>query len=512
MASLLLIAYFGVLALLASLGLHRLLLAGVALRERPRGANPPPPEVWPRVVVQLPLYDEAFVAERVLRAAAALAYPREALELQVLDDSTDHTRRIVDRVAAELAAAGIPITVLRRGERVGYKAGALAHGLAQSRAELVAIFDADFVPPPDFLLRTVPALLSAPDLGLVQARWGHQNRDVSWLTRAQAIFLDGHFAVEHLARDRLGHFFNFNGTAGLWRRAAIEEAGGWSSATITEDLDLSYRAQLAGWRFGYLDEVVAPAELPETWGAFRSQQARWVRGSVQTARLHVGRVLGARDVPRGARFDAALHLGQNFAYLFTAILALLLPAAVVVRDQLGWRVPGGQALASALDLGMLGAGTLAVALFYLLAAARTGAGALARVPDVLFALCVGAGMSFSNAREVLAGLRPRRAEFVRTPKRGAASAQEAARAYGPRGALPLVRLELALAAVYAAALGYAFDAGLWGAMPFLALYLVGFAAVGAGSAREQWLASRAQAEAPASGEPAGGPSTPARSG
>ncbi|MCB9652134.1 MAG: glycosyltransferase [Deltaproteobacteria bacterium] len=476
----LLATYFVVLGSLAALGLHRLWMAIVALSGRgPRPATMVSGE-HPPVLLQLPLYNEALVAERLLRAAAALEYPGR-LTIQVLDDSTDETRRVVDRVAAELAATGVDVQVVRRPDRAGYKAGALAYGLAETDHPLVAIFDADFVPEPDFLTRTVPALEADPEVGLVQARWGHLNRGSSLLTRAQAVFLDGHFAVEHQARAAVGHFFNFNGTAGVWRRAAIDAAGGWRAATITEDLDLSYRAQLAGWRFVYLDGVVTPAELPESWAAFRAQQARWVRGSVETARLLVGPVLRAR-LPFGRRVDALIHLLHNFAYLWMATLATLLPAAVVLRDRLGWRVPGGQLLLSALDLGMLATGTCAMVLFYGVAARRTGAGLLGWL-DIPFALCVGAGMSLTNAAEVLAGLRSQGSEFVRTPKRGDGASGARYRAAVRWGR---VGLELAYAAYYVAAVVYALQSGLLGALPFLIMYAVGFLAVSVGGLREQW--------------------------
>jgi hypothetical protein len=489
MAALLLGLYFLVLALLAVLGLHRLLLTAAALRA---GRSPEPAPLGPdapRLVVQLPLYNEAFVAERLLEAAARLRYPAGRLEVQVLDDSTDDTAQVVERSVARLAARGVPVSVVRRAERTGFKAGALAHGLGATDAELVAIFDADFVPAEDFLERTVPALLAAPDVGLVQARWGHLNRDVGWLTRAQAVFLDGHFGVEHRGRAALGTFFNFNGTAGVWRRRAIEEAGGWRADTITEDLDLSYRAQLAGWRFVYLDDVVAPAELPERWGAFRQQQARWVRGSVQTARLLLPRLLRSEGVPHRVRLDGALHLTQNFAYLAMAVLAALLPATVLVRERIGARAPGGTALLSGLDLTTLGAGTGAMLLFYsvaLRAARERGRGL-----DLLFALCLGAGMSLANAREVWRGLWSSDAEFLRTPKRGAAAARRAVSVYRVPANLRLAALELAFAAYHLAALLYALSLGLWGPLPFLGLYGAGFLVVSLSVLRESGIGLRA---------------------
>lgn len=478
MAETLLIAYFGTLGALAVLGLHRLALWLASIGVQPR-AVAPLSDHPPTVLVQIPLYNELFVAERVIRSVGQLRYPRERFQVQVLDDSTDETRHAVDRAAAQLREGGTRADVLRRTDRQGYKAGALAFGLSRTDAELVAVFDADFRPDPDFLERLVPMLEADRTLGLVQARWGHLNRARSWLTRAQAVFLDGHFAVEHRARARLGHFFNFNGTAGLWRRAAIEAAGGWRADTITEDLDLSYRAQLAGYRFHYAHDVVAPAELPESWTAFRSQQARWVRGSVQTARLLLRPLLRA-SLPARIRLDALVYLTSNFAYLLMAVLAVLLPAAVVVRDQLGWRVPGGQPLLTAFDLGTLGSGTLAMVLFYGAASYRVRNGPWwLRLLEVAWALCVGAGMSLANAQEVVRGLGRRPAEFVRTPKRGASDGERLKSTYLPRLRVPRAAPEIVFVGYYAVAVAYAVRWGLWGALPFLLLYMFGFLAVGA---------------------------------
>lgn len=497
MAALLLSLYFIALGSLALLGVHRLFLTWLSFRARRAVACDAANRgrllvgAEPRVVVQLPLYNEALVVERLLGAVRRLRYPADRLEIQVLDDSTDETRAIVARLADEMRAEGAKITVVRRDTRRGYKSGALARGLDASDAEVVAIFDADFVPEPDFLERVVPVLLSDPTCGMVQARWGHLNREDSLLTRAQAIFLDGHFGIEHHARSTTGRFFNFNGTAGVWRRKAILDAGGWSDDTITEDLDLSYRAQLAGWRFVYLDEVVAPGELPESWAAFRSQQARWVRGSVETTRKHLRRVLADPRLSIRVKIDAAIHLTNNFAYLWMALLALLLPLAVVVRSELGWRVPGGQAVLGVLDLSMLTAGTCAMVIFYAAASVRIeGRLRVARMRDLLFALCLGAGMSLSNAQEVVLGLRSRRSAFVRTPKRGDSTPDVAFSVYGSRSPIPLIAAELMLAAYFLGVTLYAVEYSLFGAMPFLLLYLVGFTSVATGSLTDAWRRHR----------------------
>lgn len=479
MVEVLLLAYFLALGALALLGVHRVFLTAAAVRARRAAADAPPsPEVWPPLLVQLPVYNEALVVERLLDAVGRLRYPGP-LELQVLDDSSDHTQALVARAVARLRERGLDAHHLRRSGREGYKAGALAHGLAESRAELVAIFDADFLPPEDFLERSVPALLSDPDLGMVQARWAHHNREHSWLTRAQAVFLDGHFGIEHRARAALGLYFNFNGTAGVWRRRAIEEAGGWSHDTLTEDLDLSYRAQLAGWRFAYLDALEVPAELPESWSAFRAQQFRWVRGGVEVWRKLMPQVWRTPGVTLGRRLEATVHLSSNFAYLLMALLALLLPLAVWSRDRLGWAVPGGRALLSLLDYSLLTAGTLAMLVFYA-ASVRAPYGAVRRARDILLAMSIGAGMSLGNALQVLRGLRLQPAEFVRTPKRGGLRTPGALRLYRAGVAPGIVTLELGFLAYYGWGLYHALSQALVAAVPFLALYWVGFLAVGLG--------------------------------
>jgi cellulose synthase/poly-beta-1,6-N-acetylglucosamine synthase-like glycosyltransferase len=490
-------AYGTVLSGLAVFGFYRLIYAGFALSRR---AAPEAPQTFdcPAVLVQLPIYNEAYVAERLLRACAALDYPQDRRDIQVLDDSTDATQAIVNRVVRELRLGGTRISVVRRPDRTGFKAGALAWGLEAARdAAYVAIFDADFVPPPDFLKATMPRLLANPKVGMVQARWGHLNREVSLLTRAQALFLDGHFAVEHQARLACGHFFNFNGTAGIWRRTAIDSAGGWSADTITEDLDLSYRAQLAGWRFDYVDALVAPAELPESWSAFRSQQSRWVRGSIETARKHLIGVLRCRQLSWWARLDAAVHLLNNFAYLLMLILALLLPIALVARFNMA---PVQADALVRFDLLMLGLGTMATVLFYLVAAYRVqGRLSWKHGVEVGVALCVGAGMCLSNAIQVLRGLLAGPSDFVRTPKRGTGSpysrtvdpwrdtGSSEVRVGGPyRSPTPygLVLLECLLAVYYLAGLGFVWMTGMFAAIPFLLIYLIGFGLVGGGSLGE----------------------------
>ena len=293
----------------------------------------------PRVLVQLPVCDEPAVVERLVAAAAALEWPADRLEVQLLDDSAEACAALGAAAASRARAQGVNVRHLRRHHRDGFKAGALAAGLRASEAEFVAVFDADFVPAPDFLSRTLPAF-AHENVGLVQARWGHLNREHNALTRAQAAMLDAHFLVEHAWRQGRRRFLNFNGTAGVWRRACIDAAGGWSADTLTEDLDLSYRAQLAGWRFVFLPDVVVPAELPEHMSAFRSQQHRWAKGALQTARKLLPRIARAR-LPWTTKLEAFVHLTANVTYplllLLAGLLAPLLPARARRRSRRGCR-------------------------------------------------------------------------------------------------------------------------------------------------------------------------------
>jgi hypothetical protein len=488
--------YYLALAILAAFGAHRLVLVATVLRRSHRAERlPEPPAEWPRVTVQLPLYDERYVAGRLIDAVARLAYPRDRLEVQVLDDSTDDTSLLVaDRVAA-WRARGLDIHHVRRGGRDGFKAGALAFGLERAAGELVAIFDADFVPGPDFLLRTVPHF-GDPEVGMVQARWDHLNREGSALTRAQAVLLDGHFLVEQAARAAAGCCFNFNGTAGVWRRRAIDEAGGWSQDTLTEDLDLSYRAQLAGWRFCFLADLAVPGELPADVRAFKRQQARWAKGSIQTARKLLGRLLRA-PLPARVKLEAVVHLTANASYPLMVLLALLLFPAMLLRRG----ADAGRWLA--LDLPLFLGATGAVVAFYVVSQAlagdwRRGVRALPAV------LGLGVGLAVNNARAVLEGLWADGGVFERTPKyrlEGAAGEWRSKRYRLQRGGACWV--EGALAAYLAASTAAAIELAMWWALPFLYLflqgsvYIVGVSAVDGGW-RSGWRRGRLPAP------PAGG--------
>ncbi len=465
--------YYLVLGVLALFGLHRLLLVGLYLRTRRRKAvRPPDPEVWPVVTVQLPLYNEVYVAVRLIDAVCALDYPRDRLEIQVLDDSTDETREVAAQAVTAWRERGLDVHHLRRGGRDGFKAGALAAGLAAARGSLVAVFDADFVPRPDFLRRIVP-FFADPGVGMVQGSWEHINRGYSLLTRIEAILLDGHFLIEHTARHRSGCFFNFNGTAGVWRRAAIEDAGGWQHDTLTEDLDLSYRAQLRGWRFLYLPELGVPAELPVDVNGWKSQQYRWTKGSIQTGRKLLGPIL-ASDLPARVKLEAFVHLTNNASYaLMTALSLLLFPATLARRGS-------GLTEMLAIDLPLFLAASVSVVVFYLasqwVAAGVAGAGGSRRALRYLPALMgLGIGLSLNNTRAVVSGLWCRGGTFHRTPKYRIERPGEDWKGKRYRaGGGALAALEGALALYFLGCTAYAAAQGMWVSLPFLLLFVQGY--------------------------------------
>src|SRR5262245_54572025 len=352
--------YLVVLLVLAVYGFHRSHLVHLYYKYRDR--KPKAAGAYaelPAVTVQLPLFNEMYVARRLLDAVAAIRYPRDRFQIQVLDDSTDETQEICRRKVAELQVRfpDLDVEYVHRSDRSGFKAGALDNGLRTAKGELILIFDADFLPQPDVLERTVDHFVD-PKVAVVQCRWEHLNRDFSPLTEAQALMLDGHFIMEHAGRNRSGRFFNFNGTAGIWRRSAIVDAGGWQHDTLTEDMDLSFRAQLRGWRFVYVPEVVAPAEVPMDMNSFKSQQFRWAKGSVQTAKKMLPVVLRAK-LPLKVKIEAFFHLTNNFAYLFLVLLAALqLP-------NLLWREHHGLSEILLLDMPLFFGTSGAIALFYI---------------------------------------------------------------------------------------------------------------------------------------------------
>jgi cellulose synthase/poly-beta-1,6-N-acetylglucosamine synthase-like glycosyltransferase len=475
-ATALLGSYYLILGILSFYGIHRLLLVIDFLRTRKRAAKrPADPSEWPIVTVQLPLYNEMYVASRLIDAVAALDYPRDRLEIQVLDDSTDETSEIVARKVAEKRREGVDIVHLHRTVRTGFKAGALAAGVERARGAFFAILDADFVPRPDFLRATVPHFAD-PGIGMVQGSWSHINREFSLLTRVEAILLDGHFQIEHTARNRTGCFFNFNGTAGIWRREAILEGGGWQHDTLTEDLDLSYRAQLAGWRFLYLPEIDVPSELPVDVQGFKSQQYRWAKGSIQTGRKLLGRVLRAR-LPLRAKIEALVHLTSNASYVLMVGVALLIFPAMVLRRG------SSAAVLLCVDLPLFLFSTLSVVVFYLVAQAARPTGPDASSPGgwrrearyLPALLGMGIGLSLNNASAAISGLFRSGGTFHRTPKyRIERAGQEWRHKVYRAGASRLGWLEGLFALYFLGCTLWALWAGMWMSIPFLYLFLQGF--------------------------------------
>ena len=477
--ALVLTVYFGTVGILSLYGLHRYLI--LYLYYHSRQVHPVPQGQFaelPVVTVQLPIYNELYVVDGLLDAVAALEYPRSRLEVQVLDDSTDETVELVARKVAGLRRDGLDIVHVRRPDRKGYKAGALEYGLRSAKGALIAIFDADFRPGADLLLRTVHFFVD-PQVGMVQTRWGHLNEDFSLLTRLQGMMIDGHLILEQTARNRTGRFCSFNGTAGVWRKACIEDSGGWQHDTLTEDLDLSYRAQLRGWHFVFLPEIVTPAELPADMAAFKSQQHRWAKGSVQTALKMLPSVLRAR-LPLPVKLEAVIHLSANLAYLLLILLCFLMfPSLSAVRQ------PSAVQMLF-VDLPIFIAASVSVGMFYFcgqLERGRSFGRIFWRVPLLLG---LGVGMSINNGRAVIEALLGLHSGFTRTPKFGTTQPER-----GPRRAPSLQRyltfgdrtclIELLFGLYYSWLVGHALSNGNWVALPFLLVIQFGFLYVGLGS-------------------------------
>ena len=472
--------YFFVVIVLAVYGWHRYYLVYLYMRNRDKQPiQGPALSPTPSVTIQLPLYNEMYVADRLIDAVCKIEYPRELLEIQVLDDSTDETRSIAELAVRRLAAQGIDIKYIHRVDRTGYKAGALEAGLKVARGEYIAVFDADFIPTKDFLTRLMPHFADA-GVAMVQARWGHINEDYSLLTKIQAILLDGHFVLEHGGRNRGGRFFNFNGTAGIWRRAAIDDAGGWQHDTLTEDLDLSYRAQLRGWRFVFVPDVIAPAEVPVEMNAFKSQQHRWAKGSIQTCRKLLPQILRA-NVPLGVKVEAFFHLTANFNYILMCILSVLIFPSMVIRYNMGWYEM------LLIDVPLFFAATFSFCNFYLVCQREVHTDWKARAKYVPFLMSVGIGLSINNTRAVFEALFNRESEFKRTPKyRIEANADEwIGKKYRQSVAVqPLIELAFGLYFTWTAF--YALANGIYGTLPFLVLFMVGFLYTGVMSVVQQY--------------------------
>src|ERR1700690_1755806 len=482
----LLIPYFIVLILLAGYGMHRYVLVYLYYKHKKNRTTEPAAyfEDLPRVTVQLPIFNEQYVVERLLESICKLEYPREKVDIQVLDDSTDETVEVARGLVERYAALGNPITYHHRTNREGFKAGALAEGLKTAKGEFVAIFDADFTPPEDFLLRTIHHFTDTK-IGMVQTRWTHLNRHYSFLTEVEAILLDGHFVLEHSGRARTGLFFNFNGTAGIWRRTAIEEAGGWQHDTLTEDTDLSYRAQIRGWHFLYLPEIECPSELPVEMNAFKSQQARWAKGLMQTARKILPRVMRA-DVPGSVKAEAFFHLTANISYPLMVFMSIILLPAMIVRFYQGWF----QVLV--IDLPLFLASTCSISSFYLAAERalypKTWKRTFLYLP---FVMAVGIGLSVRNALAVIEAIVGVKSEFVRTPKYSVQAGAPGDGVWAKKkyhksaGWMPFAEVLLGL--YFAAAVVYALQNENYATVPFLLLFVWGYLYTGLMSLAQTYL-------------------------
>ena len=467
-------AYLLVFAGLAVYGFHRSQL--VYLYYRYRDKRPEPLDrlrELPFVTVQLPLFNEMYVAQRLLDAVAKIRYPRDRFEIQVLDDSTDETQELCKRKVAQIVSQGIQATYVHRTDRTGFKAGALENGLKTAKGEFLLVFDADFLPEPDVLERTIH-FFSDPKVAMVQVRWDHLNRDYSALTEVQALMLDGHFVIEHTARHRSGRFFNFNGTGGIWRRAAISDAGGWQHDTLTEDMDLSYRAQLRGWRFVYLPDVVSPAELPVEMNSFKSQQFRWAKGSIQVAKKLLP-TIARSNAPFSVKAEAFFHLTNNFAYPLLLLLSLLLLPNLLLRTSHGWRE------VLLIDLPLFFGTTMSVAAFYITSQREIDRGGWLRtIKRLPLMMSLGIGLCVNQTRAVLEALFQRDSgEFVRTPKHGVVSKVETWHRKKYRADRTLIpAIEVGFAAYFALAIVLATMNGHWLSLPFLLLFFLGYAYVG----------------------------------
>ncbi len=465
--------YFSILGVLALLGAYRIRM--VYHFWRYRDIKPAPLRRFaenelPRITVQLPLFNELYVVERLLESVVALDYPRHLLDIQVLDDSTDETVRIAAAAVARYQAAGFDIAYIHREDRTGFKAGALENGMASAKGELIAIFDADFTPRPDCLWKMVD-YFTDERIGMTQMRWSHINAGYSLLTRIQEILLDGHFVVEQTSRNRTGAFFNFNGTAGMWRRKAIEWSGGWQHDTLTEDTDLSFRAQLMGWRFVYLLDDDVPAELPVEMNAFKAQQRRWAKGLVQVGIKLMPRVWHHPELTKQQKLELSFRLFGNCAAPLMILLSILhIPVLIVRFNQ-------GLFHMLLLDVPLMLFATFSVVSFY-------GTTILYRFPNekrrlwlIPLIMGMGIGLVFSNTRAVLEALLGIKSSFVRTPKYRVESVRDnwlhQARLYGRKhGLLPL--LELAFALYFVGAVAYAFRSQIYATIPFLCIFLLGY--------------------------------------
>ncbi len=406
--NLVLYLYFFSLLILFTFGAHGFVMVYHYLKNRGKEAELPLLDREPLVTVQLPIYNEYYVVQRIIASVCSLDYPKDKLEIQVLDDSTDETYELVAKTVCHYRELGYDIKHIHRTNRSGFKAGALKHGLEATTGEFIAIFDADFVPNSSFLRKTLPYFYQDERIAVVQTRWEHLNSNYSLLTRAQAMALDGHFVMEQAVRNKVGYFINFNGTGGIWRKTAIVDSGNWQSDTLTEDLDLSYRSQLRGWRFKYLDDVTSPAELPAEVNALKTQQFRWTKGAIETARKILPDVWKS-DIPFRLKVHSTFHLTNNIVFPFILLAGILNVPLIFIKHRGGHELYF--AMMSVFVLAFIGS-----FLFYLFSQKAV-------YPDwrrrlLLFPLFMAGSMGFAvnNSRAVFEGLFKKKSEFVRTPK------------------------------------------------------------------------------------------------
>ena len=469
-----LVCYVAVFAGLSVFGAHRLRILWLYWRQRGKDVSPAARfDTLPHVTVQLPIYNEVNVIERLLDSVSRLDYPKDRLQIQILDDSTDETRAACERCADALKRDGFDVEYRHRDNRHGFKAGALEEATPTAKGDFLLIFDADFLPPPDLLQHMVHHFTD-PKVGMVQARWGHINKNESLLTKLQAMMLDGHLVLEQTARSRSGLFFNFNGTAGIWRKQTIIDAGGWQHDTLTEDMDLSYRAQMTGWRFVYLKDITVPAELPADMDGFKSQQHRWTKGSIQVCRKVLGKVWRSQE-PLRIKIESTAHLAANFAYLLMfGVLVLMYPATFMFHNS--WQK------ALFLDLPVFLFASVSVIVFYITAqGAQRPYGWLKAIPLLPLLMALGVGMSINNGKAVLEALFNRQSDFVRTPKAGEITAATRRRSRYKVARSLTFWIEFALALYFSWLVWLAISRGNWASLPFLAMFQFGFIYVVAGS-------------------------------
>jgi len=474
----LLITYFASLCVLFAFGLHGLVMIYYYHKTQKIDHKPSASlGDLPVVTVQLPFYNELYVVDRLVQAVCAMDYPKDKLEIQLLDDSTDETVDLSRRLAAQYSAQGFDIKHIHRTNRQGYKAGALKEGLAVARGEYVAIFDADFVPKSDFLIKTIPYFVDEK-VGMVQTRWEHLNEEYSFLTRAQALALDGHFVIEQQIRHKAGFFINFNGTAGVWRKSTIEDAGNWHSDTLAEDLDLSYRAQLRGWRFVFLNDVTSPAELPADINSLKTQQFRWTKGAVETAKKLLPSVWKS-DLSIKHKLECTVHLTSNIVFPFIMLVAFLNVPLVIIKN----KVAGYDAFFSLMSIFVLA--SISTFLFYMYAQRAIHLDWRRRLLLFPVFMAGSMGLAVNNTRAVLEALIGKKTEFKRTPKYRIEQGSDEwkKKKYVQKKVGWIVVIEIALAAYFVFGIATSINYLELAAIPFQLMFLFGFGTIGVMSLR-----------------------------